>query len=133
MVVEGFPEEHFENLVESKLSIELYFDVFHDGVNVLVTKLCSCNQVGSLQLLSVQNSVLVVVDDLERFNIKLVAAVHYHFSRQSNKYVRGDELKELLKINEAVAVLVDGLDDLLKFLLWEILANGFEDLIELLW
>ncbi len=80
MVVKGFPEEHFEDLIEGELAIELDFNVLHDGINVIVTETCTGDKIGPFEFLPVQNTVFIVIDNFKSLNIQFVTAVHYHFS-----------------------------------------------------
>ncbi len=80
MIVKRFSEKHFEYLVECKLAVELKLDILHDGINVFITQAGSCDKIGPLELLYVQYSVLIVVNNLERLHIKFITAIHNHFT-----------------------------------------------------
>jgi len=120
----GQSVQHLEHIGKVELALKMLLHIPQNLVNVLLRQPGLGDEVGPHEFLLIDEAVIRLVEYLEGLEVDPLAAV--------GDDLGGDQFQELVEVDEAVAVGVDVVDDGLQLLLVETLAQGLEDLVELL-
>ena len=61
MMVKGFSKKHFEYMIESKLAVELDFDILDNGLDILITEPRPSDKIGPLEFFLIQDPIIIII------------------------------------------------------------------------